>query len=231
MEDTDEPEVMTLKQVAEYLQLADKSVLRMAQRGEIPAIKIASQWRFLRTVVRGWLAAQMQVVPRQKLPGPAGWDEDLLPLREVFRAELMNLRVEPGPKEAVLRQLVQPLCEAGFVRHEKRLLAGLLQREAMMTTAVGHRVALPHPRRTLPGVFREPAVALGICPRGTGFDAVDDTLVHAFFLICATREETHLRLMAKVGWLARQPDTIDALCAVSTPRQALRVIREASRNL
>ncbi|MDP6046107.1 MAG: helix-turn-helix domain-containing protein, partial [Phycisphaerae bacterium] len=32
---------MTLAEVAEYLQLAERTVLRMAQRGDIPAAKVA----------------------------------------------------------------------------------------------------------------------------------------------------------------------------------------------
>jgi len=58
-------EVMTLKEVAEYLQLAEKSVLRMAQAGKIPAAKIASQWRFLRALVNDWLASQMELAPAE----------------------------------------------------------------------------------------------------------------------------------------------------------------------
>jgi len=197
-------EVMTLSEVADYLQLAERTVLRMAQRGEIPAAKVASQWRFLRPVIRDWLAGRMQMMAPDKLLG-ASWNATrLLPLTEVIRPELMNLEIVPGPKEVILRQLLQPVQRSGFARDVPRLLAGLLERERMMTTAVGHGIAIPHPRRPIPGMFPEPAVAVGICREGTDFDAVDDQLVHLFFVICATREEVHLQLMAQVAWLARQ---------------------------
>ena len=54
-------EVMTLEEVAEYLQVSQKSILRMAQSGKIPAAKVASQWRFMRSVVDDWLMAQMEI--------------------------------------------------------------------------------------------------------------------------------------------------------------------------
>ncbi|HEB11433.1 MAG TPA: DNA-binding protein, partial [Spirochaetales bacterium] len=44
-------DIMTLSEVAQYLKLAEKTVLRMVHRGSIPAVKIASQWRFLRSVI------------------------------------------------------------------------------------------------------------------------------------------------------------------------------------
>jgi len=222
-EHDDVPEVMTLGQVAQYLHLAEKTVVRMAQRGEIPAAKIASQWRFMRSLVRDWLAGQMEGLPAAPEAGEGG-RPPAVPLHELVREDLMVLDVRPGPKEAVLRQLVAPLVQTGFARNVEELLAALLQRERMMTTAVGQGVAVPHPRRPMPGMFAEPAVVLGICPEGTDFEAIDDRKVHVFFLICATREAVHLQLMARVAWLTRQ-GALDALGRARTPRQAMAALR------
>jgi excisionase family DNA binding protein len=38
--------LMTIKEVAEYLQLEEHTIYKMARKGEIPAFKIAGQWRF-----------------------------------------------------------------------------------------------------------------------------------------------------------------------------------------
>ena len=38
--------LLTVKDVAEYLQLDEHTIYRMARRGEIPAYKVAGQWRF-----------------------------------------------------------------------------------------------------------------------------------------------------------------------------------------
>ncbi|MFO7906970.1 MAG: PTS sugar transporter subunit IIA [Planctomycetota bacterium] len=226
----DEPnEIMTLADVAEYLQVAEKTVLRMVQRGEIPAAKVASQWRFMRGLIRDWLVGRMQAVPgADGLPDQRA--PSLLPLREVLRAELMSFDVEPGPKEAVLRQLLAPLVRTGFASAPSCLLKGLVERERMMTTAIGHGIAIPHPRRPIGGMFAEPAVAMGICPRGTDFDAIDDQKVHVFFLICATREEIHLNLMAKVAWLSRQ-DVSRRLGRVKTSAEAWDVVTRATERV
>ena len=37
--------LMTLSEIANYLKVAEKTVLRMIQKDEIPCVKIASQWR------------------------------------------------------------------------------------------------------------------------------------------------------------------------------------------
>lgn len=49
------PEVMTVKQVAEYLQIDVQSIYKMAQRDKIPCVKIAGQWRFKKPILDEWL--------------------------------------------------------------------------------------------------------------------------------------------------------------------------------
>ncbi len=218
-------EIMTLSETAEYLQLAERTVLRMAQRGEIPAAKVASQWRFIRPLVREWLIARMQSLPSSsEVSGRP--EKHFLPLVEVLRPELMTFDIQPGPKEDIFRQLVAPLLKTGFARNADHLLKSLVERERMMTTAIGHGIAVPHPRNPIADMFPEPAIAMGVCPRGTDFNAIDDQLVHVFFLICATRIEIHLQLMAGISWLSKQ-DVIMKLRGVSSPSEAIALLSAA----
>ena len=224
-------EIMTLSEVALYLQLAEKTILRMAQRGEIPAAKIASQWRFMRPVIRDWLAGQMHTLGSSELESLVSKEQRILPLHEVLRPELMVFEIKPGPKESILKQLVMPLRKTGFGRNTSILLESLIERERMMTTAVGHGIAMPHPRKPIAGMFKEPAIVLGVCPKGTNFEAVDDQLAHLFFLICATREEIHLQLMAKVSWLSRHEKIMSELCGSSSGGEVISIITNATKDL
>jgi excisionase family DNA binding protein len=51
-------EVLTIKEIAALLKLAEKTVYAMAQAGEIPAFKIRGQWRIKRAELDQWLDAQ-----------------------------------------------------------------------------------------------------------------------------------------------------------------------------
>jgi len=219
-------EVMTLAEVAAYLHLAERTVLRMARRGEIPAAKVASQWRFMRSLVQDWLASWMQMGRFGPDAAEKGCGRSYLRLSEVLRPELMSLDIEPGPKEAVLRQLSRPLEQTGFVKVARPFLSSLIDRERMMTTAIGRGVAIPHPRRPAPGMFPEPAIALGICREGADFQAIDDQPVHVFFLICATREDEHLQMMAKATWVAGHEQTVSALRSAVSPDAASTLLQE-----
>lgn len=49
-------QVMTSVEAADYLKMHVKTVCRLAKEGKIPARKVGSEWRFLRSVLDRWLA-------------------------------------------------------------------------------------------------------------------------------------------------------------------------------
>lgn len=53
-------EYMTVSQVAELLQLSEKTVYRLAQRGELPGFKVGGSWRFRRRDIDAWAAKQIR---------------------------------------------------------------------------------------------------------------------------------------------------------------------------
>jgi len=50
---------LTIAQVAELLQLSDKTIYRLAQQGEIPAFKVGGSWRFRASDIDQWVAKQI----------------------------------------------------------------------------------------------------------------------------------------------------------------------------
>lgn len=55
---TGDAEILTIKQVAAYLKVADRTVYRLASAGSIPAFKVGGTWRFRKSDLDGWIAAQ-----------------------------------------------------------------------------------------------------------------------------------------------------------------------------
>jgi len=55
MEDMKEKQIMTVKQVAEYLQMDEHTVYRLARQGILPSFKIAGQWRFKKDLIDRWI--------------------------------------------------------------------------------------------------------------------------------------------------------------------------------
>lgn len=49
--------IMTVAEVAEYLRLGEATVYRLAQDGEIPAVKVGRSWRFKKGLIDEWFRA------------------------------------------------------------------------------------------------------------------------------------------------------------------------------
>ena len=46
---------MTLKEVADYLHLNERTIYKWAQEGTIPASKLGSTWRFRKSEIDAWV--------------------------------------------------------------------------------------------------------------------------------------------------------------------------------
>ncbi|MCA9937353.1 MAG: helix-turn-helix domain-containing protein [Anaerolineales bacterium] len=47
--------VMTVKEVSEYLRIAESTVYRLVQEGEMPGKKVGGVWRFSKQGIEIWL--------------------------------------------------------------------------------------------------------------------------------------------------------------------------------
>ncbi|HMN12195.1 MAG TPA: helix-turn-helix domain-containing protein [Bellilinea sp.] len=53
-------EVLTLKEVAAYLKVDDRTIYRLAASKKIPAFKVGGTWRFRKADIDEWIEAQVQ---------------------------------------------------------------------------------------------------------------------------------------------------------------------------
>ena len=51
---------MTIKEVAEYLKITEKTAYRLAAAGELPGFKVGGSWRFRHGEIEKWIASQSQ---------------------------------------------------------------------------------------------------------------------------------------------------------------------------
>ena len=51
--------LLTLKEVAQFLSLSEKTVYRLVKAGTLPALKIGGQWRFEPKILDAWLSNRL----------------------------------------------------------------------------------------------------------------------------------------------------------------------------
>jgi len=68
--DTD---VMTIREVAEYLKLTEKTAYRHAADGELPGFKIGGSWRFRKSDIDAWIGSRKK---KGRKSGASNHNED-----------------------------------------------------------------------------------------------------------------------------------------------------------
>ena len=56
----DEGEILTLKQVAEFLKVTERTIYRLAAAKKIPAFKVGGTWRFSKAEINQWIQRQSE---------------------------------------------------------------------------------------------------------------------------------------------------------------------------
>ena len=62
--------VMTLQEVAHYLQVSVSTVYKLAQSGKLPGRKVGGRWRFARKTVEAWLDSPSLMVQSSSTSSP-----------------------------------------------------------------------------------------------------------------------------------------------------------------
>jgi PTS system nitrogen regulatory IIA component len=91
------------------------------------------------------------------------------------------------------------------------LLTAILEREALMPTALGHGVAIPHPRNSMLGDSGSQRVAVFFLKTPVAYNALDRKPVSVLFLILSSDAKSHLATLAAISHLCQHPDFLDFL--------------------
>ena len=173
-------EILTIEEVARYLRVSERTVYEWAQKGEIPAGKIGTVWRFKKDDIESWvderLASSKTSAPKQHKI-----------VTESFLSPDRVVLLDYASKHDVLVMMSEVLSKAPQVKNSAELLDAILKREALMSTAVGRGIAIPHVRLSS---VTDLVMAVGISKRDIlDFDAVDGNPVRLVFMIAAANNQ------------------------------------------
>jgi PTS system nitrogen regulatory IIA component len=180
------PDLLTAKQVAEYLQLSQRSIYRLLERGELPATKIGGQWRFRKAAIDEWIDLHMgQLAPEElREVGRGGRGADVRLGALIAEANAL-IPLSAGDRAAVVSEFVAHIRFPEPV-DPVLLVERILERENLCSTALPDGVALLHTPRTTPRVLgSHDLVALGRIERPIAFGALDGSLTDTLVLLLA----------------------------------------------
>ena len=193
--------LLTLREVAELLQVNERTALRLAHAGDLPAARVGGQWRVHPVELERWFLDSKAA----ENGTPAADVSDLF--------SCGNVLLDSGCStvDDVLGAIAEHLAKSGQLIYPTIYQGALKEREQMLSTGVGKGVAIPHARHSINGLFRSPLCVFMRLGEPIDFGAVDGHPVDLVFAVAAPNNETHLESLARIMHFARDESVRQAL--------------------
>jgi len=189
--------LLTLREAAELLQINERTALRLAHAGKLPASRVGGQWRIHPVELERWFlessSARAAVEPAEQGA-------------ELFSLDRVLLEVGASVPDEVFDAIAETLARTGHLIYPDVYKAALRDREILRSTGIGGGVALPHARNAINDLFRVPLCVFLRLASPVDFQAADSEPVDLVFAVAAPTNATHLRTLAAVMAIARDSE-------------------------
>ena len=209
-------EILTIEEVAKYLRVSDRTVYDWAQKGEIPAGKIGTVWRFKKSEIENWVNARLSPDLNKTRDADIQVKNILSPDRILF--------INQSSKHDALVQLSEVLATAPQVKNASELTTEILKREELMSTSIGRGIAIPHVRLSS---VTDLVMAVGVCKKPIeDFQTFDDQKVNLLFMIAAAynQHSYYLKTLSHFSSNLKNTELRDSIIKASTPREVYDLI-------
>ena len=201
-------DIMTVEEVAEYLRVSERTVYEWAQKGEIPAGKLGTTWRFKRSEIERWIDRRLTGGRRAAGAQPFVIANVLSPDRVVLMDETA--------KEAALMRTIDALARSPLVKDRKELVRAIFDRENLMSTGIGFGVGVPHVRLAS---VSDLAMAVGVSSAAIAdYESLDGEPVRIICMVAAglNQHAEYIRALAAVSGLLKDPAVRGSVLAAAT---------------
>ncbi len=212
-------------------------ISKLADRGKIPARRIGGQWRFSRAEIHHWLEERIGLSSADEL---AEMETNLqrtdtsetgdVSIAALLPVDTIAVPLAARTRSRVISAMSELAATTGMLWDAEKMAEAITAREAMHPTALDIGVALLHPRRPLPSILGEAVMALGITGQGIPFGGASG-LTDVFFLLAATSDHEHLRMLARVSHMISDPDWLASLREANDSQQAYELIADRDAQL
>jgi PTS system nitrogen regulatory IIA component len=223
--------------LATYLHMLPAQIMKLVDRGKLPARRVGGEWRFSRAEVHHWLEDRIGLSDDSELAVLETSLEraDTMTTGDISIAALLPVETIAVPLQArtrssVISAMAELAANTGLLWDPTKMAEAVAAREAMHPTALDIGVALLHPRRPHPGILGEAVIALGITSQGIPFGGTSG-LTDVFFLICSTTDHEHLRILARLSRMITDSDWLAALREAAGAQEARKLIADRDSEL
>lgn len=226
---------LKVKDVADLLNVSEKTIHKWLKEGEIPYYQINQQVFFNRNQIEDWLMKQkiLDTSPDRSVTtildnSSKGGVKQFGLFRALHKGDVL-VNVPGQTKEEVIRNTMRQM--AGSLNLDADGISDLLlEREKLQSTALNHGIGIPHTRDFLLNAHYD-VVVVAYPENPLPYGALDGKPVHTLFFLFACDDKRHLNLLAKIAHLMSQGSTIDFLQTKPNKNDLLNYIKTFETSL
>lgn len=211
-----EDEILTIEEVAKYLRVSERTIYDWAQNTDMPCGKIGTVWRFKRSEIEKWVNSKLTPQDKTSHPDEIDFSKIISPERIIF--------TDSSTKHDCLLQLVEVLAKSPNVKDRAALEKAIFQREALLSTAFGHGIAIPHVRIES---VTDLCLGLAISKKDIiDFNAFDERPVRLVFMVAAgsNQHAYYLKFLSELTLKLKDKKLAETLLACNTELEAYNAI-------
>ena len=211
-------DILTIEEVAKYLRVSERTVYDWAQKGEIPAGKIGTVWRFKKQEIENWVNARLSSQSQK----PA----ETVQLKNILSVDRITFISQSSKRDALV-ELSEVLASAPQIKNAQELTQEILKREELMSTAIGKGIAIPHVRLSS---VTDLVMAVGICKTPiSDYQTIDDEPVKLLFMIAAAynQHSYHLKTISQFSAKFKDTALLNSIYLAKTEQEVFDLLAES----
>jgi PTS system nitrogen regulatory IIA component len=208
---------LDVRGAAAALNVPESTIFRWIDQKKLPATGVDGHYRFGRAELLEWATANHLHLSCEGLKDT---QREHLLLAEALETGGIFYDVPGTNKNDALRAVVERIPLPANCDRDM-LLQLFLAREALGSTAVGHGVAIPHPRYPVVLPVAKPSLSLCFLAQPIDFGGAGRGKVHTLFVLLSPTVQTHLHLLARIATLLRDERFSQAMGARQSPMELL----------
>ena len=150
-------------------------------------------------------------------------------ISDYLNQSCIDVNLAQNNKKDIITRLADLIFQTYPEITPEEAIAGLNERESVMSTGIGEGVAIPHARINS---CREIRIAIGLLKDGVDFNAIDNQPVRFVILIFFPKKEVNLQLrtLAKVSRILKKKSLFDHLLNATSSTEILECIKQYEKD-
>lgn len=219
---------LKMKDVMEIFEVPEKEIAKYIKSKGLPVHTINHQNMFNKEEIKAWVIKN-NIIVSEKLMELTGSDLPVS-LHGLIGKGGIIYGIHGKNSAELLSEAVKRMKLPLEVKRED-VLASLIEREEMMPTAVGHGIAIPHPRNPIIADVANESITICSLVSPVDYSSVDGKPVHTLFIILSANAKRHLEILSKLLFLCQQSDFVEMLASATPYNDIMDYIAGAEKKM